>query len=370
MARRKLIWHLGLPDPARPVLPATLDTHREALADLGVHVAADAAEAERAVHELLHTHREAGLKRKQVQGTWSRIADRVWAHRGTSVVSTPGLCAADGEWLRLALDPLIGVEVQLVLTAEPLADQLYGAWVGDLLRGGRSGLRKHAGRVLRAAEVEAPADDHEPDAVGPDEGALFWRGHDLAAAASRWGWTFHADRVHVVAGTPREHWAAVADLLGADPLALPPVVATYADPAAAAVLREVNRRAEEPVALAERRALLAGEDGEAEDAAPRPGRDLSPLAPVVERWSKVLADAGHDVRGDLGALLDDQAAQPLPGPRTRLSVAAQVLAETLAERGALRDRVAELEAEVATLDRKRRTWKRRAKHGTDLAAVG
>lgn len=358
MARRKLIWHLGLPDPARPVLPATLDTHREPLAGLGVQVAADAAEAERAVHELRHTHREAGLRRKDVQGTWSRIADRVWSHRGTSVVSTPGLCAAEGEWLRLALDPLIGVEVHLVLTAEPLADQVYGAWVADLLRGGRTGLRKHAGRVVRAA-----------GSPGADDGG-FWAGHDLAAVAARWGWTFHADRVHVVAGAPEEHWAAVADLLGADPTALPPVVAPYVDPAAAAVLREVNRRAEEPVAPAERRALLDGDDGEAEGAAPRSGRDLAPLAPVVEGWSKALAEAGHDVRGDLGALLATQAAEPLPGARVRLQVAAQVLAEALAERGSLRERVAELEAEVATLDRKRRTWKRRAKQGGDLAAVG
>lgn len=359
MARRKLIWHLGLPDPARPVLPATLDTHRDALAGLGVQVVADAVESERAVHELRHTHREAGLRRKDVQGTWSRLADRVWSHRGTSVVSTPGLCAADGEWLRLALDPLIGVEVRLVLTAEPLADQVYGAWVADLLRGGRSGLRKHAGRVLRSAGSP------ESDETG------FWAGHDLAAVTARWGWTFHPDRVHVVAGTPEDHWAAVAELVGADPAALPPVVATYVDPAAAAVLREVNRRAEEPVARAERLALLAGDDGEAEHAAPRSGRDLAALAPVVERWSTALADAGHDVRGDLSVLLaPTPGAEPLPGPRVRLSVAAKALAETLAERGSLHERVAELEAEVATLDRKRRTWKRRAKQGADLAAVG
>src|SRR5205814_3819889 len=53
------------------------------------------------------------LFRSEVEGCWARITDRVWEHKGVSLLSTPDLCAADKDQLLLALDPLIGIEVHL-----------------------------------------------------------------------------------------------------------------------------------------------------------------------------------------------------------------------------------------------------------------
>lgn len=364
MARRTLIWHLGLPQAARPVVPGSLAAHADALDDLGRRVVATPDEAALATHELLGTHRAAGLRRKDAAGAWARIADRVWAHRGVSLLSTPDLAAADKDELRLALDPLIGIEVHLVLGVDPLAEQVYGAWVAELLAGQRLGLRKFSARVVDGL-LGAPGGTPG----GP--AARFAAGHDLGAVVDRWGWTFHADRVHVVAGTGQQQWASVLDLAGlAEHAALPPVVAAYVDPAAASVLREVNRQVEEPLPATESSALLHGDELEPDEADPVPARDLKALAPVVARWARDLAEAGHDVRGDLGELLPERESVSLPGPRVRLHVAAEALAGVLAERAELRAQVRALEEEVATLDRKRRTWKRRAKDGASLEAVG
>ena len=358
MARRTLIWHLGLADAARASVPAGLDAHRDDLAELGVHVAADRHESDLATHELLRTHAEAGLRRRDVEGQWARIADRVWSHKGVSVVSTPQLCAADKDQRRLALDPLIGVEVHVVLTVDRLAEQLYGAWVAELLRGGRVGIRKFARRVQRPALEPGASNAHSE---------RFWAGHEVGSLVARWGWTMHADRIHLVSGDPATQWARLLGIAGLDVGALPPVVPAYVDPAAAALLREVNRRAEEPLSPQARAALL--ETWEADEESLVPELDVRGLAPLVAHWQTTLERAGHDVRGDLARILDPAGGPArMPGARARLDVAAQALAESLAETDVLREQVVRLEHEVETLDRKRRTWKRRAKEHTLVAA--
>ncbi len=235
MARRTLIWHVGLADAARPVVPASLHAHADVLAGHGVQVVASPDEARAATHELLRTHRQAGLSREDVEGRWARITDRVWQHKGVSVVSTPDLCAADKDALRLALDPLIGVEVHLVLTGESFSQQLYGGWFAELRSGRTTSWEKYTARVL------ADVPEHP-------QAERFWAGHDLPALLSRWGWTFHPDRLHVVAATDvRRHWSELLDLTGLEAAALPAVVPAYADPAGVAVLRRVNRQLEQPL---------------------------------------------------------------------------------------------------------------------------
>ena len=149
-ARRTLIWHVGLPRAPRPVVPANLLGHRDALAAHDVPVAATADESALATHELLRTHRDAGLARAEVEGTWARICDRVWEHRGVSVLSTPDLGAADKDQVRLALDPLRGVEVHLVVTLDSFSQQLYGAWLAELRSGRTTSWDTYARRVLDA----------------------------------------------------------------------------------------------------------------------------------------------------------------------------------------------------------------------------
>lgn len=351
MARRQLIWHLGLAHPARGVVGANLAAYGDALADHGVRVVASADEARLATHELLRSHRSAGLARAEVEGRWARICDRVWDHKGVSVLSTPDLCVADKDQIRLALSPLIGLEVHLVLTLDSFSQQLYGGWLAELRAGRATGWEKYVGRVL----------DH---AVGGErehrQAERFWEGHELVSILSRWGWTFHDDRLHVLArADAASQWADVVELLGLDADPLPAVVPPYADPAGVAVLRKVNRQLDAPVGPDSLDLLLTRDD----DLAALPVAPTGVLAPLVERWQTSLATAGHDLRGDLETLLDEGGERALPGPRDQLGVAVEALGDAVADNDRLRREVARLRTERDALDRKRRKWKKRARQG-------
>ena len=345
MARRKLIWHIGLAQAPRPLIAANLEAHDQALEAAGMQVAASPNEARLATHELLRTHRGAGLPRSEVEGRWARICDRVWKHKGVSLLSTPDLSAADKDQIRLALDPLIGVEVHLVVTLDSFSQQIYGGWLAELRTGRTTGWEKYVARVL------APTPEHR-------QAEQFWAGHDLPAVLGSWGWTFHADRLHVVAEPDvAQHWLQFLDIAQAPDDDLVPVVPSYADPAGVAVLRKVNRQLEEPLAASTAELLTAlDHEGAAMPVAP-----TSPLAPRVEEWTGILISAGHDLRGDLSRLLDAGEGTALPGPRDQLTVAIDALAEALAENSRLRTETSALEADRDRLERKRRKLKRRLK---------
>ncbi len=343
MARRKLIWHIGLAQAPRAVVPATLEQHRTILEAQGTPVVASSEEGRLATLELLRTHRQAGVRRRDVEGTWSRICDRVWSHRGTSLLSTPDLCAADKDQLRLALDPLIGIETHLVVTLDSFSQQLYGGWLAELRSGATTGWDKYVARMLAETREHRQAEQ-------------FWAGHELGSILARWGWTFHADRLHVVADTDLsaqwDQFLAIAGVGG--PAA---VVPPYADPAGVAVLRKVNRQLDETV-RADSLDRVTSSDREGSSMPVVPTTALRPLA---QRWASGLATTGHDLRGSLEMLVDEGDGTGLPGPRDQLGVAVDALADALAENSRLRTTVAELTSERDRLDRKRRKWKRRAK---------
>jgi hypothetical protein len=357
MARRTLIWHIGPADPARDVIGANLAAHAAALEAAGARVVGGLCTAVKATHELLRTHRRAGLFRKEVEGQWARICDQVWSHKGVSLLSTPGLCVADKDHLRLALDPLIGVEVHLVVTADTWSQQLYGAWLAELRSGGTTAWETYVGRVV-ARVIENGAPPHR-------QAEEFWAGHELASILTRWGWTFHADRLHVVAApTPAVQWEAflaIADVVPPDELA--PVVPPYADPAGVAVLRKVNRQLDHHLPFAATDLLIRAD----EEQASMPVADTGSLAPLLDRWRGAFAGAGYDVRGDLAALVDPAETTPPPGPRDQLGAAVTALADAVSDNAHLRALVASLEADNSRLDRKRRKHKRRARR---LEAVG
>ena len=68
MARRKLIWHIGLAQAPRAVIEANLEEHGEAIEESGVRLVATADDARLATHEILRTHRAAGLSRHRGRG--------------------------------------------------------------------------------------------------------------------------------------------------------------------------------------------------------------------------------------------------------------------------------------------------------------
>jgi hypothetical protein len=343
MGRRKLIWHIGLAHAPRPMIAANLEVHGETLEADGVQVVASSEEARLATHELLRSHRSGGLSRADVEGRWARICDRVWQHKGVSLLSTPELCAADKDQIKHALNALVGVEVHLVVTLDSFSQQLYGAWLAELRAGRATGWDKYVARVL------APTPEHR-------QAEQFWAGHDLPAVLSRWGWTFHPDRLHVVADRDvTQHWRQFLEVGGVPAEGLDPVVPSYADPAGVAVLRKVNRQLEEslhPAAMS----LLTDHERSA-----MPVASTGSLLPVIESWAEVLATASHDLRGDLTLLVDQGEEIPLPGPRDQLGVAVDALADALAENTRLRAVMTALEADRERLERKRRKLKRRLK---------
>ena len=246
----------------------------------------------------------------------------MWEHKGVSVLSTPDLCSADKDQLRFALDPLIGIEVHLVVTLDSFSQQLYGGWLAELRAGQSTGWDKYVGRVLEHA-VEGTREHAQAE--------QFWAGHELASILARWGWTFHADRLHVVAQQDvTGHWREFAGLAGLSADDLPAVVPPYADPAGVAVLRKVNRQLDEPIGRASVD-LLVRSDPERTRA---PGRADGVAAAAGRAVAGTLAQAGYDVRGDLAMLTEETAEQALPGPRDQLGVAVDALADALAANAA------------------------------------
>ncbi len=344
MSRRKLIWHIGPANAVRSLIPANLEAHDSVLEAAGLRVVGSREQSRLATHELLRTHRDAGLSRREVEGQWARICDRVWQHKGVSVLSTPDLCVADREQIRLALDPLIGVEVHLVVALDSFSRQVYGGWLAELRAGRATGWEKYLTRVL------APDREHR-------QALEFWAGHDLAGILGRWGWTFRDDRLHVVVGDDSSHWRHLLDLAGLPGAGLDPELPAYAGPAGAAVLRRVNRQLERPLVAGSAGLLTAPERTEPV----MPTASTVGLRPLVEGWAKLIADAGHDLRGDLDGLVEEGDGVRMPGRGDQLDVAVDALAESLAENSRLRAVVADLELERERLNRKRRKLKRRLK---------
>jgi hypothetical protein len=343
MGRRQLFWHIGLSDPARPVIGASLQAHQEALSEAGTSVAATPDEAGSATHELLRTHKQAGLPRRDVEGQWARICDRVWSHKGRSLLSTPDLCVADKDQIRLALDPLIGLEVHLVITMDSLSQQLYGRWLAELRAGRSTGWEKYVDRVLAAVPQEQQAE-------------RFWAGHDVPALVNRWGWTLHPDRIHVCASRHAgEQWRAFLDVAGVSGEDIQAVVPPYAHPAGVAVLRSVNRQVADPLRRETAGVLVAPDP----QASAMPTAPTASLGPRMEEWTQSLVAAGHDVRGDLTLLLDEGATSSGARRRDQLAVAVDALAEALADNSRLRAEVGTLTDDRDRLARKRRKLKRR-----------
>ena len=235
-----------------------------------------------------------------------RREHKAWALRRNDVEGTwAGIC-------RRATKPKDGATVVLghELFAGAGADEI------DLLIDGLAGFRVH---VVVVADAPDPLVGLMPSEL------------DLADVLGRWGRAVKApERLHVLVGAagPAATWAELGRLVGfsAEELPLPAHPATEA--AGHLDVRTLGLLAESTAALL----------------------DHEELADLVDHWAKVAADGGYDVRGDLAALT----ARPVTGD-VPLSALRAALAETVAEVGRLRTRVAELEVSGAARRPRRRS---------------
>ena len=145
MAKRLFFLHIG---------PGAVDVSSmtEALALGGVAVpAADADAFAHAGIEIRRSHKAAGLKRKQVEGAWSRLCRRARKTRSDCFVSLPDLFEATPEQAALAVDGLADFRVVLVVTSGFIAPP--SAWTG-LVTGERTHvLPSHLAPEQLAAQV-------------------------------------------------------------------------------------------------------------------------------------------------------------------------------------------------------------------------
>ena len=85
--------------------------------------------------EIRRAHKAAGLKRKDVEGSWAKVCRKTFRLRSDAFVSQPGFFEAAAEQAALAIDGLVGLKVHLVVTPQAEAE-LPDAWV-RLVKPGR-----------------------------------------------------------------------------------------------------------------------------------------------------------------------------------------------------------------------------------------
>lgn len=287
MARRKVIWHIGPADAGTEFLSDALAAARDPLAQRGIGTPA---------------------------GPWHEIEDQIWAHRGTSLMSTPRISRADQAKVALRLNGLRDLEVHLVLLVRDLPTQVYAAWQSGLQHGSTTPLAGYAARVLDPERRHWQAEE-------------FWAGHDLARILPLWTRAFHPDRVHVVAAPADADglWDRLLELAGVFDVRRPQ---TLVPPTLTAELD--------------------------------PGRVLD----ITTEWAKLVADRGFDLHGSLVAAATTAA--PATEPR-QLEALAELLAATTGELERLSTEMTRLRAENERLDRKRRKHKRKV---AELTGVG
>jgi hypothetical protein len=156
MAKRLFLLHIGPAPVDEAAMTATLALGGVAVPDVTVDVLT------RAGLEITRSHKAAGVKRKQVEGSWAKACRRARKAKADCFVSVPRFFDATPEQVALALDELAGFRVVLVLTSgfdvEP-----PGAWTG-LVKGERTHVLPSrltddqlAAQVARIALIEAEA---------------------------------------------------------------------------------------------------------------------------------------------------------------------------------------------------------------------
>lgn len=354
MARRRIFWHIGPDDLGTAFLADALDARREELAEAGVLVPGTTTSWELSTAELRRNHEQLGYRRREVDGQSAALVRRIWKHRGTSILSTPGLAAATPDQVALALDALRGAEIHLVLVVRDLTSQAHAAAQAALEQGATCRPETYIARVLDADS------EHQ-------QAQAFRAGHELPEILRRWTRTVLSEHVHVIAESePELIWSRLMGLLGAQ--VLPP-----GEPAGEQlglpqleVLRGVALALDERLDARGRRTSLRSWLSRDLLAAPRrPHLQAVDRGDVLERWTAYVTRKGFDMHGAMttGRIVTDETT-----PQTSMKSATAALADAVVEVARLRSENEALVAENTRLDRKRRKHKKRAKELIDQVA--
>jgi hypothetical protein len=229
------------------------------------------------------------------------------------VISHEILGGAESDEIAAALDPLAGLDLDVVVTARDLGRQVVAHWQEEVKLGDTRSFAEFEREQYRA-DVPAGTAADRPH---------FWHAQDFAAALRRWATAVPPERVHLVVcpapgAEPGVLWRRFAEGCGidgaasgvVDPYAVAPANTTLgataigllrrlnADLAGALTPREHARLVKR--ALAE--GVLAG-PGLAGTAPRAPASLVDVLAPATEAWTREIVRGGYSVHGALADLV-------------------------------------------------------------------
>ena len=357
---RRVLVHVGAPKTGTSFVQDLLFRHRASLAEHGILYPADRFDEHFLAALDLMDLPWGGLE-KQAVGAWDRLAGRVRAWEGTSIISHEILATASRAQVRRALDSFGGAEVHVVLSARDLVRQIPAEWQENV---------KHR-RTVDYADFLAKITDPGRDGK---LAAWFWGVQEVPDVLARWGSTLPPERVHLVTvpkpGSPRTLlWERFAGVFGIDPDQFVPE-STRSNPSLgvpeSALIRRINTRVNGGVLANAHyrefvRELLAHRSlsrraGSARLALPPEVRSWA--VDLSETWIKALDARGYDVVGSLDDLRPDAEAAPFTDPdhpdEEQVADAAMDSIVTLLQEAArLREVEDALRAELETTRRER-----------------
>ena len=313
---RKVILHVGAPKTGTSFVQDLLFRNRDGLAERGILYPADRFDEHFLAALDLMELQWGGLE-KQAVGAWDRLAERVRAWEGTSIVSHEILATASRPQVRRALASLGDPdEIHVVLSARDLVRQIPAEWQENV---------KHRRVVGYADFLERIRDPRRTGELA----TWFWGVQEVPDILDRWGGTLPPEHVHLVTvprpGAPRDLlWSRFAAVLGLDPEL--PDEPERTNPSLGvpetALVRAVNERVNNGVLGGDDyrqfvRELLAHRTLSARRDSARLG-----LPPDVRSWAVALSGSwveqlrakGYDVVGDLEELLPDAQAPAFTDP--------------------------------------------------------
>lgn len=313
---QRLFLHVGAPKSGTTYVQQVLEVNRSRLASGGVLVVGER-HLDR-IHAAMVVRQDPRLDQlpEAARTSWRRLVDQVIAWRGDSAVLSYELFAgASAEQVETALADLAGIEVHVVITTRDLGAAVPSAWQERLKFALTTPLERWKPR---------------PESAGA-RAEWGWRTMDPAGVAARWGAGLPPEHVHIVtvprdAADDHELWRRFAAACGIDVPGLQldvERVNASLGLVAAELLRRVNEQVREPITGNREQARWLRDTlahGVLVDLDREPiGLTDRQLADATSRSTEAvtaLREAGYTVHGDLDDILATRRDARTPGQAT------------------------------------------------------